>query len=109
MDEIVRAVEREFLKKRTEEEEFTPGDIVRVHERITEGAKERIQVFEGIVLKKSGAGTRAMITVRKISSGIGVEKTYPLHSPKVEKIELVKPIRVRQARPYFLRRLRRIR
>ena len=88
MDEIVRAVEREFLKKRTEEEEFTPGDIVRVHERITEGAKERIQVFEGIVLKKSGAGTRAMITVRKISSGIGVEKTYPLHSPKVEKIEL---------------------
>jgi len=109
MDEIVRAVEREFLKKRTEEEEFTPGDIVRVHERITEGAKERIQVFEGIVLKKSGAGTRTMITVRKISSGIGVEKTYPLHSPKVEKIELVKPIRVRQARPYFLRRLRRIR
>lgn len=107
MDETIRAVEREYLKERTEE--FSPGDIVRVHERIAEGAKERIQVFEGIVLKKSGSGTRAMITVRKISSGIGVEKTYPIHSPKIEKIELVKKSRVRQARPYFLRRLRRIR
>ncbi len=108
MDDIIKAVEREYLKEHIGEE-FSPGDIVRVHERISEGAKERIQVFEGIVLKKSGTGTREMITVRKISSGIGVEKTYPLHSPKIEKIELVKKYRVRQARPYFLRRLRRIR
>jgi len=107
MDDILRAVEKEYLTERNEA--FSPGDIVKVHERVAEGAKERIQVFEGIVLKRSGGGTREMITVRKISSGIGVEKTFPLHSPKIAKIELVKQIRTRQARPYFLRRLRRIR
>lgn len=107
MDSIIRAVEKEYLQER--DASFSPGDIVRIHERISEGAKERIQVFEGIVLKRSGSGTSEMITVRKISSGIGVEKTYPVHSPKVEKIELVKKNRTRQSRPYFLRRLRRIR
>jgi len=107
MDDILRAVEREFLSERTEE--FSPGDIVRVHERVSEGAKERTQVFEGIVLKRSGGGTREMVTVRKISSGIGVEKTYPVHSPKIVRIERVKDNRCRQARPYYLRRLRRIR
>jgi len=106
MDDILRAVESEHLKERSA---FTPGDIVRIHERITEGAKERVQVFEGIVLKRSGGGTCEMITVRKISSGIGVEKTYPVHSPKIEKIEVVKEGHSRQARPYFMRRLRRIR
>jgi large subunit ribosomal protein L19 len=106
MDNILRAVEKEHLKDRGE---FSPGDIVRIHERISEGAKERIQIYEGIVLKRSGSGTREMVTVRKISSGIGVEKTYPVHSPKIEKIEIVKKNRSRQARPYFLRRLRRIR
>ena len=106
MDNILRAVESEFLKER--DVEFTPGDIIRVHERISEGAKERIQVFEGIVLKRSGGSTREMITVRKLSSGIGVEKTYPVHSPKIEKIEVVKSTATRQARPYYLRRLRRI-
>ncbi|MCK4355767.1 50S ribosomal protein L19 [Candidatus Bipolaricaulota bacterium] len=106
MDDILRAVEKEYLKDRGE---FSPGDIVKIHERISEGAKERIQVFEGIVLKRSGSGTREMVTVRKISSGIGVEKTYPVHSPKIEKIEIVKKNQSRQARPYFLRRLRRIR
>jgi len=106
MDEILRAIENEHLKERGE---FNPGDVVKIHERITEGAKERIQVFEGIVLKRSGGGTREMVTVRKISSGIGVEKTYPVHSPKIEKIEVVKAGRTRQSRPYFLRRLRRIR
>ncbi len=106
MDDILRAVEKEHLKDRGE---FSPGDIVKIHERISEGAKERIQVFEGIVLKRSGSGTREMVTVRKISSGIGVEKTYPVHSPKIEKIEIVKKNQSRQARPYFLRRLRRIR
>jgi large subunit ribosomal protein L19 len=106
MDDILRAVEQEHLQERAT---FSPGDIVKVHERITEGAKERIQVFEGIVLKRSGGGTREMVTVRKISSGIGVEKTYPVHSPKIEKIELVKERRTRQSRPYYLRDLRKIR
>ena len=107
LDEILRAIEKEYLRE--SEENFASGDIVRVHERVSEGAKERVQVFEGLVLKRSGGGTREMVTVRKISSGIGVEKTFPLHSPKIEKIELVKQNRIRQARPYFLRRLRRIR
>ena len=106
MDDILRAIEKEELKERGE---FSPGDVVRIHERITEGTKERVQVFEGIILKRSGGGTRQMVTVRKISSGIGVEKTYPVHSPKIEKIEVVKPGHSRHARPYFLRRLRRIR
>ena len=107
MDSIIRAVEKKYLKER--DTSFSPGDIIRVHERISEGAKERIQVFEGILLKRSGSGTSEMITVRKISSGIGVEKCYPVNSPKIEKIELVKSNRTRQSRPYFLRRLRRIR
>jgi large subunit ribosomal protein L19 len=105
MDDILRSVEKDYLREG--KEEFSPGDLVKVHERISEGAKERIQVFEGIVLKESGSGTSKMVTVRKISSGIGVEKTFPLHSPKIEKIELAKKAAVRQARPYFLRRLRR--
>jgi large subunit ribosomal protein L19 len=106
MDDILRAIEKEQLKER---DTFNPGDIVRIHERITEGTKERIQVFEGIVLKRAGGGTQEMVTVRKISSGIGVEKTFPVHSPKIERIEVVKEGTVRQARPYFMRRLRRIR
>ena len=104
--DILQVIEQEQLKERGA---FAPGDIVRVHERITEGAKERVQVFEGILLKRSGGGTREMITVRKISSGIGVEKCYPVHSPKIEKIEVVKEGSSRQSRPYYLRRLRRIR
>jgi len=96
MDDIVRAVEQEYLKERGD---FRPGDIVRIHERISEGAKERIQVFEGIVLKRAGGSTREMVTVRKVSSGIGVEKTYPLHSPKIEKIELVKSAGCDEAGP----------
>lgn len=106
MDDILRSVEKGYLRE--SHEEFSPGDLVKVHERVSEGAKERIQVFEGLVLKESGAGTRKMVTVRKISSGIGVEKTFPLHSPKIERIELVKKTDTRQGRPYFLRRLRRI-
>ena len=106
MDDILRAIEKEQLQER---DEFHSGDIVRVHERIKEGTKERVQVFEGIVLKRAGGGTHEMVTVRKISSGIGVEKTFPVHSPKIVRIEVVKEGNVRQARPYFMRRLRRIR
>jgi large subunit ribosomal protein L19 len=106
MDDILRAIQKEQLKER---EAFSPGAIVRVHERIKEGTKERVQVFEGIVLKRAGGGTQEMITVRKISSGIGVEKTFPVHSPKIERIEVVKEGNVKQSRPYYMRRLRRIR
>ena len=107
MDDILRVVEKEYMKE-TGRDEFAPGDVVKVHEKVSEGAKERIQVFEGIVLKRAGGGTREMVTVRKISSGIGVEKTFPLWSPKIEKVELVKKSHTRQARPFYLRRLRRI-
>jgi large subunit ribosomal protein L19 len=107
MDDILRVVEKEYMKE-TGRDEFAPGDVVMVHERVSEGAKERIQVFEGIVLKRAGGGTREMVTVRKISSGIGVEKTFPLWSPKIEKVELVKKLHTHQARPFYLRRLRRI-
>ena len=105
MDSL-QVIEQEQLKERGA---FAPGDIVRVHERITEGAKERVQVFEGILLKRSGGRTREMITVRKISSGIGVEKCHPVYSPKIEQIEVVTEGSSRQSRPYYLRRLRRIR
>jgi len=107
MDDILRVVEKEAMKT-TGRDEFSPGDVVRVHERVSEGAKERVQLFEGIVLKRAGGGTREMVTVRKISSGIGVEKTFPLWSPKIEKVELVKELHSRQSRPFYLRRLRRI-
>lgn len=109
MDELLRAAEKGALR---DIEHFRPGDLIRVHERLGEGRAgraERIQVFEGLVLKKSGSGTSTMFTVRKISSGIGVERTFPLHSPKIAKIELLKEGRVRQARPYYLRRRRDVR
>mgnify|MGYP006292698141 FL=1 len=102
MDEIMNKVESDFI--RDDMPDLTPGDKVRVHEQVKEGSKQRVQIFEGVLLKKSGSGANAMITVRKHSSGIGVEKTLPIHSPKIEKIELVKKGNSRQARPYYLRR-----
>ena len=102
MDEIMNKVESDFI--RDDMPDLTPGDKVRVHERVKEGSKQMVQIFEGVLLKKSGSGANAMITVRKHSSGIGVEKTLPIHSPKIEKIELVKKGNSRQARPYYLRR-----
>jgi large subunit ribosomal protein L19 len=88
--------------------EFRPGDLVRVHERISEttaeGAKERIQVFEGVVLQIRGRGLSRMLTVRKESFGVGVEKIFPLHSPKIAQIELVERRRARRARLFYLRR-----
>ena len=104
MDDMIDKVESEFIKD--DIPEVSPGDKVRVHEQVKEGSKQRIQVFEGILLKKSGSGANEMITVRKHSSGIGVEKTLPIHSPKIERIELVKKGNSRQARPYYLRRER---
>jgi large subunit ribosomal protein L19 len=86
--------------------DFTAGDTVKVHFKIVEGEKERIQVFEGVVIRKRKGGVGATFTVRKVSYGIGVERIFPSHSPRIEKIEIVNRGRVRRARLYYLRQLR---
>jgi large subunit ribosomal protein L19 len=101
MNEIIKKIEEEQLK--SEVNEFHVGDTVRVHNRIVEGTRERIQIFEGVVLKKQGGSNRATFTVRKTSNGIGVEKTWPLHSPNVEKIEVIRRGKVRRAKLNYLR------
>jgi len=85
---------------------FKSGDTVKVHVRIIEGQKERIQVFEGVVIRKRGGNNRASFTVRKISRGVGVERTFPLHSPIIDKIEVITRGKVRRSRLYYLRGLR---
>lgn len=100
---LIDTIEREQLK--AEVPEFKPGDTVRVHVKVIEGEKERIQVFEGVVLRKSRGANRASFTVRKMSYGIGVERTFPVHSPRVEKIEVVTRGQVRRAKLYYLRKL----
>ncbi|MFL2020078.1 MAG: 50S ribosomal protein L19 [Weissella hellenica] len=90
---------------RTDIPEFRAGDSVRVHARIVEGSRERVQIFEGVVIKRKGAGIQATYTVRKMSSGVGVERTFPLHSPRVDKIEVIRHGRVRRAKLYYLRAL----
>ncbi len=84
---------------------FRPGDTVRVHARIVEGKRERIQMFEGVVIKRRGEGVSETYTVRKISSGVGVERTFPVNSPRVDKIEVIRSGRVRRAKLYYLREL----
>ncbi|WP_230397318.1 50S ribosomal protein L19 [Novisyntrophococcus fermenticellae] len=101
MNEIIKKIEAEQLKEKMPE--FSVGDTVRVHGKIKEGNRERIQIFEGIVLKKQGGSNRATFTVRKQSNGIGVEKTWPLHSPNVEKVEVVRHGKVRRAKLNYLR------
>ena len=86
--------------------EFRPGDAVRVHVRVAEAGRERIQVFQGVVIRRQGGGLRETFTVRKMSFGVGVERTFPLHSPTIGKIELVTTGRVRRAKLYYLRELR---
>ena len=83
--------------------DFRPGDTVRVHVRVVEGERERVQVFEGVVIARKGGGTRETFTVRKLSSGIGVERVFPLHSPAIQKIEVTRRGRVRRAKLYYLR------
>ena len=99
--EIIKSIEQEQLKP--EVDKFRVGDTVRVYGKIKEGNRERIQVFEGIVLKRQGGSNRETFTVRKFSNGIGVEKTWPLHSPNVEKIEVVRHGKVRRAKLNYLR------
>ena len=101
MNEIIRKIEAEQMKENAPE--FNVGDTVKVYAKIKEGNRERIQVFEGTVLKKQGGGVRATFTVRKFSNGIGVEKTWPVHSPNVEKIEVVRRGKVRRAKLNYLR------
>ena len=101
MNEIIRKIEAEQMKENAPE--FNVGDTVKVYAKIKEGNRERIQVFEGTVLKKQGGGVRATFTVRKFSNGIGVEKTWPLHSPNVEKVEDVRKGKVRRAKLNYLR------
>lgn len=101
MNEIIKKIEEEQLK--SEIPEFHIGDTVRVHAKVKEGQRERIQVFEGTVLKRQGGSSRETFTVRKFSNGVGVEKTWPLHSPIVEKIEVVRRGKVRRAKLNYLR------
>ena len=99
--EIIRSIEAEQLK--AEVPVFNVGDTVKVYGKIKEGNRERVQVFEGTVIKKQGGSNRATFTVRKLSNGVGVEKTWPLHSPNVEKVEIVRKGKVRRAKLYYLR------
>ena len=101
MNEIIKNIEAAQLKENVPQ--FNVGDTVRVYGKIKEGNRERIQVFEGIVLKKQGGSVRATFTVRKNSNGVGVEKTWPLHSPIVEKIEVIRRGKVRRAKLFYLR------
>ena len=99
--EIIKSIEAEQLK--AEVPVFNVGDTVKVYGKIKEGNRERIQVFEGTVIKKQGGSNRATFTVRKLSNGVGVEKTWPLHSLNVEKVEIVRKGKVRRAKLYYLR------
>lgn len=99
--DIIRAIEQQQIKQ--DVLEFNVGDNVKVHYRITEGNRERIQVFQGDVIRRQGASSRETFTVRKISFSIGVERTFPVHSPKIEKIEVVRRGDVRRAKLYYLR------
>ncbi|MBU0437410.1 50S ribosomal protein L19 [Staphylococcus casei] len=101
---LIEAVTQSQL--RTDIPSFRPGDTLRVHVRIIEGTRERIQVFEGVVIKRRGGGISETFTVRKISSGVGVERTFPLHTPKIETIEVKRRGKVRRAKLYYLRELR---
>lgn len=101
MSNIIRELEREQL--RSDLPEFKPGDTVRAHVRVVEGSRERTQVFEGVVIKRRGSGLRETFTLRRVSYGVGVERSFPVHAPKVEKIEVVRRGRVRRAKLYYLR------
>lgn len=105
LDELVRTVEKKQLKS-AEALDFRAGDTVRVHVKIKEGDKERIQVFQGVVMRKRRGGVGATFTVRKISYGVGVERAFPLSSPFIDKIEVMSFGRVRQARLYYVRELK---
>ena len=100
---IIEVLEKEQL--RSDIPQFAPGDTVRVHARIVEGTRERIQVFEGVVIARQGTGVRETFTVRRIASGVGVERLFPVHSPRIARIEVTRRGIVRRAKLYYLRGL----
>jgi large subunit ribosomal protein L19 len=102
--DAIETLEREQM--RLDMPDFGPGDTIKVHVRIKEGDKERIQVFQGVVIRKKRGNTRATFTVRKVTYGIGVERIFPFHSPSIDKIEIIKRGKVRRAKLYYLRKLR---
>ncbi|HAP32390.1 MAG TPA: 50S ribosomal protein L19 [Firmicutes bacterium] len=102
--DLLRSVEKDYMKD--EFTNFAPGDTVRVHFKVIEGNRERIQVFEGIAIKRRGCGLNETFTVRRVSYGVGVERSFPIHSPKIEKIEVVRKGLVRRAKLYYLRKLK---
>lgn len=104
MHPIIREVTKEQL--RNDIPNFKSGDTVRVHVKVVEGQRERIQVFEGVVIQRRGGGISETFTVRKVSYGVGVERTFPLHSPRIDKIEVVRRGKVRRAKLFYLRKLR---
>jgi large subunit ribosomal protein L19 len=101
--DAIRLVEAGQLRK--DRAAFAPGDTVRVHVRVVEGEKERTQIFEGIVIRRRGDSVKASFTVRRISYGVGVERTFPLHSPRVERVDVIRQGRVRRSKLYYLRGL----
>ncbi|HMB53437.1 MAG TPA: 50S ribosomal protein L19 [Thermoanaerobaculia bacterium] len=100
----LQAVEESYLRQ--DVPEFRPGDTVKVHVRVVEGGKERIQIFQGVVIARRGGGTRETFTVRKMSGGIGVERIFPLHGPIIDHVEVTRQGKVRRAKLYYLRGLR---
>ncbi len=103
MNQVIRELEKEQMRQ--DIPAFRPGDTVRVHVRVIEGQRERIQLFEGVVIRRRGGGVSETFTVRKVSYGVGVERTFLLHSPKFDKIEVVRYGKVRRAKLYYLRNL----
>lgn len=104
MQHIIAEVTKDQL--RTDHPDFRPGDTVRLHVKIVEGTRERIQLFEGVVIKRRGGGISETFTVRKISNGVGVERTFPVHTPKIATLEVTRRGKVRRAKLYYLRNLR---
>jgi len=104
MHKIIEEITKEQL--RNDLPNFRPGDTVRVHVKVVEGTRERIQLFEGLVIKRRGGGISETFTVRKISYGVGVERTFPVHTPRIAKLEVVRRGKVRRAKLYYLRKLR---
>lgn len=104
MQHLIEEITKEQL--RTDLPTFRPGDTLRVHVKVVEGTRERIQIFEGVVIKRRGGGISETFTVRKISYGVGVERTFPVHTPKIANIEVVRHGKVRRAKLYYLRELR---
>lgn len=104
MQQLIEEITKDQL--RTDHPDFRPGDTVKVHVKVVEGSRERIQVFEGVVIKRQNGGISETFTVRKLSYGVGVERTFPVHSPRIAKIEVSRRGKVRRAKLYYLRNLR---